>query len=182
MPRAQGCAGAAPRVTFLTRESHQSHLAPKGFALYAGPSRPRSASGGAHTACPYAGCGVGLHPSRTLLRARLRPFLGHSLAYGAASRKPTPVNRRVAERFRVGILCPYGAPATQAFGREPEGAREGSRAWTASTGTCCRDTSATKARTRGRLRAIRVAFLLVTFLWRSKEKLPAVGQPPTSGC
>ena len=26
------------------------------------------------------------------------------------------------------------------------------------------------------------AFLLVTFLWRSKEKLPAVGQPPTSIC
>ena len=105
-------------------------------------------------------------------QARLRPFLD--------TRSPTGRKRKATVVLLLGPV--WRAHATQAFGREPEGAREGSRAWTASTGTCCRDTSATKARTRGRLRAIRVAFLLVTFLWRSKEKLPAVGQPPTSGC
>ena len=49
----------------------------------------------------------------------------------------------------------WRAQAAQAFGREPEGAREGSRAWTVSTGMCCRGTSATKARTRRGRRAIR---------------------------
>jgi len=139
MPRAQGCAGAATpkRVTFdrsppwlrpfgrtKTRpislqaklcfgESHQSHLAPEGFARVSrGYPHTSVASEGPHTAHSCAGCGR----ARSLalpFGSWLRLLCGVRLAYGAGT--PTELNN-TKKKTTVAVLGPvWRARATLAF-------------------------------------------------------------------
>src|SRR3990172_13294514 len=72
----------------------------------------------------------------------------------------------------------WRARASQAFARKPNGARARTPRVTRQHKDVLSSDRTAKARSAGSGRAIRVAFLLVPFLWRRKEKEPAAGQPP----
>ena len=172
MPRAQGCAGAATPGDFCLGKSHQNRFAPKGFAGFAGAL----ASSVGLRRCAY---GLSLAPDAHVRDPSRNPV---GLDFGLSSTRARLRGRKKQSYQGFMPLGPvWRAHAAQAFGRVPSRARKGSRAWTVRTGMSCRDTAKPKARTRGVVAPSGFAFLLVTFLWRGKEKLPAVGQPPTSG-
>ena len=201
MPRAQGCAGTSgPVVTFLA-ESHQSRSAPKAadpFLRFSPASalrptrRARKCSPAryAHSSCHNifaprtrtrdsrplprpAGAGA------PALRGLCSPH-PPAAATGAGTKERGKGRARAAQRRGKGRARGARAPGgpgrrSPARARPPE---KGAQPPPRSRGR--RPRSRQRRVRAGDLRAIRVAFLLVTFLWRSKEKSPAVGQPPTS--
>ena len=73
----------------------------------------------------------------------------------------------------------WRARASPAWGREPEGRREGSRRSPARTRMSCRATSEARGKRCGSIRAIRAAFSFVAFFWPNKRKPPRVqGRSP----
>jgi len=76
---------------------------------------------------------------------------------------------RVTSKFGVGFL-PYAAPSTEGFERIcPSGAMQGCIAFYAGAGMPLRKTPFKPFGAQDQS-GIRVSFLLVTFLWTSKEK------------
>ena len=79
--------------------------------------------------------------------------------------------------------APYGVPEhRKPLAERPQGrARDRARGPSGQGGPVGTPSSQRRVR-EGVVAPSGFAFLLVTFLWQGKEKLPAVGQPPTSIC
>src|SRR3989344_3926912 len=166
----RGAPPPAPPGDFPFGESHQSHFAPKGVARYAGSSHlgwpqevriRRVLAPDAHAPNPF---GVPLGSTSALPR--------RSLAYGAEL--PPSLNHGGFSGLRM------ARPSEQAFARKPEGAR----GWTPRVGRRCRDAPSddrkAKARSAGRYRAIREAFLWDLSCRDKKGLRPRVREPDSN--
>ena len=153
-----------PPGDFCLGKSHQNRLAPKAAdpSLRFSPASALAQLAGRAPRASGSNTGLATTPlPATLLGRRLR-----------------------GEKHEAAGVLPLGpvgrARASQAFARKPDGARAWTRASAARTGRSCRPTVRQRREAQGEVTPSGFAFLLVTFLWRGKEKLPAVGQPPTS--